>query len=73
MKEENPDIWNKLMNLQHKTELGNKTDLFQDLPKLRKCFGAEGVGLDEDWTRILGVLNVNNFSLEGRRGGDGPS
>ncbi|XP_021949211.1 SET domain-containing protein SmydA-8 [Folsomia candida] len=72
IKENDPELWAKITNLQCVTELGNKTDLFQDLGKLRNTFGVEDIGLEEDWKRILGILNVNNFSMKGRRNGHGP-
>lgn len=73
LKYDNPDMWEKILDLQYKTELGDKTELFKDLSKLRKVFGIENVGTEKDWRRVLGVLNVNNFSMEGPRGTDGPS
>jgi hypothetical protein len=72
-KEKNPEVWNKLMDLQHVSDLGSKKKLFEDLPKLRESFGMNSVGTEEDWIRMLGVLNVNAFSMEGHRGNASPS
>jgi len=65
--------WQKLMDLQHVSDLGSKTKLFEDLPKLRKTFGMDDIGSDEDWYRLLRILNVNGFSMEGNRGVESPS
>ncbi|CAL8111039.1 unnamed protein product [Orchesella dallaii] len=66
IKDKKPETWKKIMDLQYQTELGSKT-LFDDLKSVRKDFKVEDLGTDGEWNRILGVMNVNNFTMAGPR------
>ncbi|ODM99115.1 Protein msta, isoform A [Orchesella cincta] len=66
IKEKQPETWKKILDLQYQTELGSKT-IFDDLKSVREAFKLEDLGTDDEWHRILGIMNVNNFTMAGQR------
>lgn len=62
IKERNPKLWEQLMALQWETQL--KLTPFPDFAEIKENFGLSGFGEEEDWMRILGIINVNSYSFQ---------
>lgn len=63
LKEQNPLAWEKVMNLQYENEIKDSTEEV-DFNEFKTQFGLPNFGSNEDWRRILGVLNVNSYSIQ---------
>ncbi|CAL8123317.1 unnamed protein product [Orchesella dallaii] len=62
VKERSPQMWEQLMTLQWKTQL--QLTPFPDFEEFKENFGLPEFGEEEDWTRILGIINVNSYSFQ---------
>lgn len=62
LKEKDPKMWEKVMELQWVNEIQDSPE--PDFTEFKKEFGLPGFGDNEDWARILGVLNVNSYSIQ---------
>jgi len=62
LKEKDAEAWKNLLTLQYRTEL--EATPTPDMDEFRKVFGLPNFGQVEDWERILGILNVNSYSIQ---------
>jgi hypothetical protein len=62
LKEKDPKMWEKVMNLQWVNEIRESPE--PDFIQFKTDFGLKEFGSSDDWRRILGVLNVNSYSIQ---------
>jgi hypothetical protein len=55
-------MWEKVMNLQFHNEIKDSEE--QDFNEFRTQFGLPNFSTNEDWARVLGILNVNSYSIQ---------
>lgn len=55
-------MWQQLMTLQWETQLQLTPN--PDFEEIKVNFGLSDFGKEEDWQRILGIINVNSYSFQ---------
>lgn len=62
LRTKNQEMYEKVMNLQYENEIKDSEE--QDFNEFKAQFGLPNFSTNEDWARILGVLNVNSYSIQ---------
>ncbi len=61
-------MWRKVLNLQYQNEIKDaEEEEEQDFNEFKTQFGlglSKNFGSNKDWGRILGILNVNSYSIQ---------
>jgi len=62
LKQKDPELWTKVMNLQWINEIQDSVS--PDFTSFQRDFGLPGFSSPEEWARVLGILNVNSYSIQ---------